>query len=321
MESFNSPQPAAPEYSTMNRGPHSLHESRNALDLTRRFEATTGRTLREFVDEVVDPSAPKAVFATGSLALGMGSSGSDLDLIVLVDQHSALVKGPGHVANSARQLEFSSASDLLLAGIFMFTEAGIVVEVQVVITPTIHRIYRHLRQRGPDLNEVEIRTLGRLNSGWLLWETPGYVERNAAILQDCALNVYCCTKSFVDALHEIAKARRGLASGDIPVALNQGREAVEAAYLAYFATEGLTYLGSKWPAQVGYARGAQERVCRYPLLGESISLLFPQYVHTAAEANHYLEAVREFLISMRNLIEQKKLYRIALYACPQVHEL
>lgn len=317
----SSQSPAVREYSSMERAPHSLHESRTPEEFCARFAAATGRSIRQVVDPVVQSSQPQAVFAVGSLALGMGSSGSDVDLIVLVDGKSALVEGQHHIANSAQELEFSSASDLLLAGIFLSVHAGILVDLHVAITPAIHRIYSRLRRRGPELNETEIRTLGRLSSGWLLYQSDGYVERNSSIVKDPALAVYCCTKEFVSALHQIAKAVRALDCDDIPLSLQHGRSSIEAAYLAYFASEGLPYLGSKWLAQIGHARSGEERLNRHPLLKQGIPLLFPQYPSSAPQTRQYLQSVSEFLASMRALIEQKTLFRIALNACPQVHSL
>lgn len=312
---------AVRQYSSMDRAPHSLHECRNAEEFCARFEATTGRTVQDVVGQVVASSVPKAVFVVGSLPLGMGASGSDVDLIVLVDSKTALVNGEGHIANNAQQLEFSSESNLLLAGIFLSTNEGVLVDLHVAVTPVIHGIYKRLRRRGPELSETEIRTLGRLNTGWLLWETDGYLERNEAILKDTTLDVYCSTKYFVSALHEIAKAARALDCNDATLALQLGRLSIELAYLAYFASEGIVYLGSKWLAQIGHARGAADRLNRQPLLREGVPLLFPPLTAESAEIVGYLRKASGFMTSMRHLIEQKTLFRIAFSACPQVHPL
>ena len=314
-------EPVARQYTSMDRGTHSLHESRGPQDFCQRFEVATGRSVQQVVDKVISSTAPRAVFVAGSLPLGMATSGSDVDLIVLVDSNAVLVNGESHIANNAQQLEFHNQNDALLAGIFLSMNEGVLVDLHVALTPTIHGIYRRLRGRGPELNETEIRTLGRINTGWLLWQSEGYLERNPEVLRDPALDVYCCTKHFVSALHEIAKAHRAVGCTDFTLALQLGRLAVELAYLAYFASEGMPYLGSKWLAQIGHARGAAERVRRHPLLQEGSRLLFPVYTSNSRETNGYLQAVAEFLTAMRNLMEQKTLFRIAFQACPQVHPL
>jgi hypothetical protein len=307
-------------YTTMERGAHALHECRNAEEFRVAFEATTGQTIEQVVSRVVSPTAPTATFAVGSLALGMGTSGSDVDLIVLVESADALLHDAGSLANNAQELEYSSESRLL-RGIFLKMYQGVLVDLSVVITSEIHRVYQRLRRRGPELSEIEIRILGRLSSGWLLSQTDGYMDRNASILKDPALPIYCCTREYVSALHQISKAERALARADLPLALQHARESVEYCYIAYFASEGLTYLGSKWLAQLGHAHGAAERLERHPLLGEGIALLFPHYPTPVAAASDYLKNVARFLTSMRQLIERKSMFKIAFSACPQVHSL
>ncbi len=304
----------------MERGSHTLHECRTASEFLIAFEETIGEPLQQVVNRVIAPSAPSATFVVGSLAQGMGSSGSDVDLIVLVDEHSAAIRDQSHIANNARELTFVSESRLL-AGSYLKMYGGVALDLSVVITPEIHAVYDRLRRRGPELSEIEIRTLGRLSSGWLLSQTDGYMQRHAAILKDSTLRVYCCTKQYVVALHEVTKATRALDRNDIPLALQHARIGVEATYLAYFASEGFPFLGTKWLAQLGHARGASERLERQPLLAEGVPLLFPQYPTTAADTAAYLQTVAGFLAAMRGLIEEKTLFRIAFSACPQIHRL
>jgi hypothetical protein len=164
-------------------------------------------------------------------------------------------------------------------------------------------------------------TLGRLSRGWLLWQSEGFLQSNAISLQDPALDVYCSTRSFVDAEIFRRKAGKVLDLMDIPLALHLGRASVEMAYVAYFASEGYSYLGQKWLAQLGHAYGAAQRVSRHPLLKQSLHLLFPRCESSREEAAQYLQAVSGFLHSMRELIEQKTLFRIAFHACPQIHDI
>jgi hypothetical protein len=306
------------EYSVVYPALHTLHECGSVDEFCQRFEAATGRSAQHVADHVVEPSAPKAIFLVGSLPLGMATSGSDVDLIVLVDSKTALLNREGNSANSEQHLEFSTDNDVLQAGMFVTLFEGILVDLQVAITPAIHRIQSRLRRRGPELSEGEVRTLGRLSTGWLLWQSAGYLEGNALSLNDPALSIYCCTKNFVTALIQLRKATKTLEHDDIPLTLQLGRSSVEMAYLAYFASEGFAYLGCKWLAQIGYARGAAQRVSQHPLLKEGVRLLFPAFESTPTDAAQYLQAVREFHAAMQGLIEKKILFRIAFKACPQI---
>jgi len=306
-------------FSVLAPAAHALHESAGAEDFSGRFEAFTGQSVGFVVGRIVRPDAPRAVFLTGSIPLGMGTHGSDVDLLVLIDDKRALVGGGSAIANTDQELAFSNDSDSLRAGLFLKVLNGVTVEVAAVVTPGIARIQRRLRSRGPELTEGEIMTLGRLGTGWLLLQTDDYLQRAGILLQDPAFDVYCSTRNFTYGLIYRLKAGRALELGDIPQALHLGRLSVEMACLAFFASEGLSYLGAKWLAQIGHARGGAERLARHPLLADAVTLLFPVYGPGAAGATSYLLAVTQFLDSMRSQIEQKTLFRIAFRACPQIH--
>jgi hypothetical protein len=304
-----------PEYTVNERLPHALHECRNVDEFCLRFEDLTACPVSSIANDITPPELPKAIFLVGSLPLGMATSDSDIDMIVLVDSKAALLNQQRSIANSDQHLEFFNEGDSLLAGMFLTMKAGILMDLQVAITPAIHQIQNRLRRRGPELSENEIRILGRLGTGWLLWQSEDYLGRNGVILNDPALGVYCCTRHFVSALLHRRKAVKALDLGDPVLGMMLGRSSVELAYLAYFSSEGYPYLGPKWPALIGHARGASERVNRHPLLKQGIRLLFPC---DAASAAQYLRDVQEFHCSMKALIEQKLMFRIAFRACPQI---
>jgi len=309
------------EYSIVAPAAHSLHESRNADDFCPRFAEFTGQPVQQVVDQTVLNGAPKAVYLTGSIPLGMATHGSDVDIVVLVDGRDALVARDGAgITNTGQRLAFANENDLLRAGLFLNVMNGVTVEVSVAMTPVIKRIYQRLRAKGPEMNEVEIMTLGRISTGWLLYQSNDYLQRSGLNLPDPALDVYCSTRHFSYSLIYRLKAGRALELDDVAQALYLGRLSVEAAYLAYFASEGMSYLGAKWLAQVGHARGASERVRQHPLLKEGISLLFPAY-GAGSEPAKYLQVAGEFLHAMRNLIERKTLFRIAFRTCPQIYPI
>lgn len=317
MKSSN-PESFRSQYNVLDPAPHTLYECRNPEEFRARFEATTGLPVYQVTDNLIRSAAPKAIFSVGSIPLGMGTRGSDLDMIVLVDSKEAIVSSHQLVINDSQQGAFFNDTDALLAGSFMQLHAGVLVDIQVAITPAIHAVYARLRRRSPELSETEIRILGRLRTGWLLWETEGYLERNSIDSRDRTLSVYCCTRNFVTALTHQRKAAKALELHDVTLALQLGRASAEMAYLAYFASEGFVYLGVKWLAQLGFARGAQERLGRHPLLQDNLHLLFPTFGSSEGEAKPYLRKVGEFLNSMRGLIEEQILFRIAFKTCAQI---
>jgi hypothetical protein len=275
--------------------------------------------VQQVADDMIPSAAPKAIFVAGSIPLGMGTRGSDVDIIVLIDDRDAFIQGRAPVANNDQEAAFCNEADSLLAGTFLKLHAGILIDIQVAMTPAILGIYGRLRRRSPELSETEIRILGRLRTGWLLWESDGYLQRRAVNVNDPTLLVYCCTRNFVTALTHQRKAAKALELHDIHLALQLGHAAVEMAYFAYFSSEGLVYLGAKWLAQLGFARGAQERVARHPLVKEGVRLLFPVFDSTENEAAEYLRKVGELVTSIRSLIEQQVIFRIAFKTCAQIN--
>jgi hypothetical protein len=298
---------------------HVLHQCANEDSFIARFEEATACSVQFVLNQVVSLAAPKALFLTGSIPLGMATSGSDIDFIALVDGKDAIVSdSKAAVTNTAQRLSFSSESDPLRAGLFMTEMNGVMVELAILLTPAVRRIYERLRSRGPDLSDLEIMMLGRLRSGWLLTQSEDYLKRHGINLADPVLDVYCATRYFSYALMYRKKAIKAHELTDVSQALHLGRLSAEMAYLTYFASEGLPYLGAKWLAQLGHAHGAAERVQRNPLLQKGIPLLFPSHQSDPAE---HLQALSQFLTSMRGLIEQKTRFKIAFIACPQIHAL
>jgi hypothetical protein len=197
-------------FNVLDPAPHTLYECRTAGEFRTRFEATTGRRVQQITADLLERGTPHALFGVGSIPLGMGTRGSDVDLIVLVDSKEAVSNGTESTVNDSQRASFVNETDALVAATFMQLQEGVLVEVQVALTPAIRSIYARLRRRSPELSETEIRILGRIRTGWLLWETEGYLERNSINWNDRALPVYCCTRNFVTALTHQRKAEKAL---------------------------------------------------------------------------------------------------------------
>ena len=312
------PQASRSQYNVLDPAPHTLYECQSAEEFLARFEATTGLRVETITQGLIKDGTPTAIFLVGSIPLGMGTRGSDVDIVVLVDSKEALANDQERIVNDSQQASFLNEADPLIAGTFIQLHEGILVEVQVAITSAIRNVYARLRRRSPELGETETRILGRLKAGWLLWESEGYLKHTSIDWSDRTLAVYCCTRNFVTALTHQRKAAKALELRDLTLALHLGRASAEMAYLAYFASEGLMYLGVKWLAQLGFAREAGARLARHPALKENLHLLFPVFHSTLDEATQYQQDVGEFLNSMRNLIEKQIIFRIAFKACIQI---
>lgn len=297
--------------------PHTLHQCRSAEVFCSQFDAQVGYPVKQVADTLIAPEAERAIFLAGSVPLGMATNTSDLDFIVLVDSKRALVCHELPV-NSNRSLAFSNGNDPLVVAEFITLTTGVSLDVQVVVTSTIKQIYSRLQRPRPVLSDGEIKTLSRLSTGWLLWQSDGYLERNEAAFSDPALDVYCCTKNFASALNFLESALTAREQADVSLARHLGSASAEMAYLAYFSSEGYSCLGRKWLAQLGHAIGAAERVRQEPRLKQSICLLFPTGESTESDVASYLKAVSEFLSYIRCLIEQKPYFLRAFSNCPEI---
>jgi hypothetical protein len=309
------------DYDLGSPGVHSLHECRSADEFNLKFAATVGFTPEQIANMYVVADAPRAIFLVGSIPLGMATSGSDVDFIVMVDGGDSLQADSLRIHNNDQQVAFAGAGDSLVRASFLRMINGVTVEVQVALAPRIRATLKRLRNKGPQLSEREIMTLSRLGTGWLLVQSGDYVQQWEISRADPALDVYCCTRYFVTALNLRQKALRAMEFADVTLVLHLARLSVESCFMAYFASEGLSYLGPRWIAQLGYARGATERLARHPLLSVGIRLLFPRHELSLDEAGDHLQSASAFLTAMRGVITGKMLYRIAFHACPQIYSL
>ena len=279
---------------------HSLHECLDAWTFCAQFESRTGCEATRVADDFIEAHAPRAVFLVGSLPIGMATSRSDIDFIVVIDSRAVLVQRESSpYTNSNISLAFSNENDYLVATTFVTLINGVAVEVQFVIAGAVRQLYGRLRNCEPTLNETEIKTLGRLSTGWLLSQSDGYLTRNGICFPDPLLNVHCSGMHLLAAQESWWRASQALEQSDLVLALHLGRHSVEMAYLAYFASEGYTYLGHKWLAQLGHAIGAAARVRQHPLLKQSLHLLFPSRRSGSREVSDYLHAVCTFTRAVR----------------------
>jgi len=122
-------------------------------------------------------------------------------------------------------------------------------------------------------------TLGRLSTGWLLWQSDDYLPACRAL--SCATDLLISTQPMALFIQPHLSAQAGRALSSVTSAITPARRtSVEAAYLAYFASEGHAISGSEVAGadRSRHRRGRQ--VKRNPLLLKG-SNLFPRYKTTA----------------------------------------
>ena len=83
------------------------------------------------------------------------------------------------------------------------------------------------------------------SSAWTLLRGPSFERHCGALLGGNALEIHAATWYLVGAVQELEDARTAVADSPM-LALHLGRSCAERCFLAYFASRGFAYLGSKW---------------------------------------------------------------------------
>lgn len=233
------------------RGPkraHSLHAARSLSELNPMLEAH-GISLDHLLDErQVDP-VRTGTLVVGSIAEGLGTPHSDVDLLVLVE-HGADVLNH----DSVRLHTMRSRESLTYTG-------GVEINIEVVQRPVLADalgafldvaplLYDHRELVSiPILGPVELQLLHRVRTGW--------VARGAAVVDRWRdeflvelLSIYLSVAHFVMAneLLEDARALVDATDGSFSLA---ARAVAQEELLCLLAYAGCTNQQPKWVARLG----------------------------------------------------------------------
>lgn len=306
------------QYTFTDKASHGIHTSRTVERFCTRFEAETKCHPANLVDDILRPDYRRAIFVAGSIPMGMATSISDIDFIVLVDSADAILPGATSRKNSDSALTFSNDGDPLSIGHFIHLINGIEVDINIVLVSKIEGITQRLKLPGPELSDGEVLTIGRLKTAWLISKSDGFLDHWDSFLSDHSFEVLCATRFYWMSLKMLEKSRKAASMQDIPVSLYLARISAECVFWAYFASRGFCALGTKWLKFVtvfdfnGDADAKQ-------LFSDSIPLVFPQFHMDAAERERHFETIVRFQRSGRATIEKDIRYKIAFAVCPQIY--
>ena len=282
---------------------HALHRCEDAAAFRQAFECQIGRSIEDLVGGVLPRDTRRAILLTGSLAEGIGSAVSDIDLMVVIDGEDV-----AHIAPSGTATVKSTAAGGLELAIIDSVLEGLEVDIALVSGPRLGRVCAALGRGGVALGEEDIRVLARLKRGWVLDDASGYLAAFPGLRDGLSLEIYCATTYYSLALKRLedafAAARKNPA-----LSLHLGRLGVEQVFFAWLASQGSCYPGAKWIALV---RGDER-------LGRGLPMLFPMLADDAVEIGHYLIEIQRFADEIRDLIEQDMTFRIAFDFCPQIY--
>jgi hypothetical protein len=295
--------------------PHSLHLCRTPAEFLASFERTAGRSVDAFVERFARLDRVAASLLVGSIPLGIGSSASDIDIVVLIDGASAL-RDDARI-DEDENIVFTGRSDdettaLVLAEVIAML-GGVEVHLEFILASRIAEWAKQVTEARVSLAAQQVRILGRIKTGWVLSARESSDDVCGALMRDNSLEVHCAVTSFVYALQDLEDARVALA-GNVPLALHLGRSCVERCFASCFATKGFAHLGSKW---LRFLKTADESLRRVADAG--VPLLFPP-LGDRAHAESYLNDVADFSAIARDAIQRDTAFRVAFRMCPQIYD-
>jgi Nucleotidyltransferase domain len=297
---------------------HSLHTSLNTEDFLRKFEIECGCTLHSCVSAMVSMDQLSGVVLGGSIPLGIGTSASDVDVLVLVDSHRALISdSPNCSAAGLFSGTFiGDSSELAITNVVSLLN-GVEVDFTFMLAPRVLAIHERLERGSLSLTVHQIRLLSRIKTGWLLIDRDQMPRSTCKWGVDNALEVHCAVRYFIFGLKDREDAHAALAD-NVPLAYHLGRSCVERCFESYLSSRGYAYVGNKWLRFLAQLIDHQNSDAE-SLRTLGVPLLFPSQYSSRGKAEDYLESVDAFMVSVRSVLEKDLGVRIALRLCPQVN--
>lgn len=278
---------------------HDLYLARSVAELQHRL-AGHDIDIPALTAEFVKPGYHSGVLVAGSLADGVGTAVSDLDLLVLLDRPEALKKLPQLLcAAPVHYLPVAAAGDTQ-ASLFL---NGIEIDLQLVVDPTAAAGVPAVARGGDGQLSVEsglgVKFLSKLSSDWVV-QGPQVVER---------WQRYYCIEQFrlQRILLEFTAASKNLEDLGAGVGLEPGHVGVLGINVVASLLRGVLYfngyrgLSRMWMRVLGrMLETADEDTCR--VLREGRSLMFPGLLPTAEAESGYCRSVHALWNATRALL-------------------
>lgn len=303
--------------------PHSLHTCKDERGFLESFRDQAGETIEDVIARFAVADLVAGCVLGGSIPLGVATSVSDVDLIVVVDDGSALRRrtagDPSAVEVSG---EFIEDADTLMVAETVAIAGGIELNLQFVVMSRLQELTRRLARSGVWVSLAGQATiLGRLKTGWLLLSSDRFVPVYTALRNNNSLEIHCTVRYFVFALQYLEDARAALTTHDLELAPHLGRMCVETCFLAYLASLGCVSPGSKWFRLLNASRdGNSVRQTASRLWSLGMPLLFPTVPRTGDQVVTQLRDVAKFAQNVREAIEERTAFKVAFKLCPQIHD-
>lgn len=300
--------------------PHSLHNCNGPSDFLSAFEAETGMSLDGFIDRLADRESVNVVILAGSIPLGVATSVSDLDLIVLLESPNSR---PLPSARTFPEIVFAAegqVGSMLEARQVVAVLNGVEVDVHFLSAPAVVALAKRIARAGVLLTPNEICFMSRIKTGWVLAQNERFSDIVGRLRCDNSLEIHTATTYVTGSLQELEDAHAALTDNQ-ELALYLGRCSVEKCFTAFLASRGYAYTGGKWLRLIGRLEAPRSLSSDSfrSLLANGVRLLFPA-PGGRATTEQYLAEVGSFLRSAREVMELDPLFKVAFAMCPQINE-
>lgn len=290
--------------------PHVLHLVKTPEQLLATLEAS-GIDLLRLVFEFVKPNADPGVVVTGSIANGIATEASDLDLIVLLPALSAMKKRHATIGEVA--VNYMPHEDGVRTEVTMIVR-GIDINVNFIANARACEegveIEGDPRRAAVNMEDhYQMRFLGRLGNSWTL-RNEALVQRWRAFYEIDKFRVNRIATEFTAAAKNLEDMHASVGKGPGCVGI-LGVSIVSKAMQALLAYNGFCFVSGKWLRKANQMIADPGNASAL-LLAEGRRLLFPGLFATEREEEAYFREVQGFCRAARERISEDEIISIML---------
>lgn len=290
--------------------PHALHLAETAEQLLASLQAQ-GIDLLGLVSEFVKPNADPGVIVTGSIANGIATEASDLDVIVLLPALSAMKKRQACIGDVP--VNYMPHEDGVRVEVTMIV-GGIDINMNFISNAEaclddLEAGMGPLRAGVNMEDHYQMRFLGRLGNSWpirneaLVARWRAYYDTDKFRINRIGTEFTAASKNLED-MH--ASVGKGAGCAGI-----LGVSIVSKAMQALLAYNGFCFVSGKWLRKVNEMI-ADPANPSAPLFEEGRHLLFPGLFVTETDEMAYFRQVQHFCRKVRECMSEEEIIRMML---------
>lgn len=290
--------------------PHALHLAKTPEQLLAALDAA-GIDLLGLVFEFVKPNADPGVVVTGSIANGIASEASDLDVIVLLPALSAMKKRQARIGEIA--VNYMPHEDGVRTEVTMIVR-GIDININFIANPQaceegVEADGDPRRAAANMEDHYQMRFLGRLGNSWTL-RNEALVRRWRAFYETEKFRVNRIATEFTAAAKNLEDMRASVGKGPGCVGI-LGVSIVSKAMQALLAYNGFCFVSGKWLRKANQMIADPDNPSA-ELLAEGRRLLFPGLFASELEEEAYFREVQGFCRGVRRRMSEDEIISIVL---------